>query len=141
MGDDTRSSPQPRQRAPRGTETILFADDDEDVRRFVSMTLESLGYTVLTAVDGGDALRALAEHDGTVHCLLTDIVMPDMTGFDLGRSISRDYPAIRILYLTAHLDHASVRNLTRTNAMNLLRKPLTPLQLGEKIRAVLDSER
>ncbi len=123
----------------RGTETILVAEDEPGVRKLVCETLERLGYTVLQAADGQEALRIL-EDQGPVHLLLTDVVMPVMGGRDLARRVSSSSPAMKVVYMSGYNDDTlAVHGLPQTDAA-YIQKPFTPTALAEKLRQILSAD-
>ncbi len=121
-----------------GTETVLVAEDDPAVRRLVSATLQSCGYTVLEAADGQKALEAWRAHSGSIDLLLTDVVMPNMGGFELVSAVKRCTPSVRVLYMSGH---TGVSALPPTNACAtaFVAKPFTARDLMAKVREVLDA--
>ena len=122
--------------APRGTETILLVDDDDAIRRMAERVLTSLGYTVVVARDGIDALthaRALPRVD----VLLTDVVMPQLSGPQVAERLRRRHPTARVVYMTGWVDDA-IMKLELDTDVALLRKPFTPVGLGRLIRSALD---
>jgi PAS domain S-box-containing protein len=116
--------------APRGTEVVLVVEDASDVARFVKRTLDELGYRVLLATGPDDAFR-LAEAAEDLDLLLTDLVLPGMTGADLARTILRRRPGLRVLYMSGYAADALPRG------GELLKKPFTPGQLAHRVRAIL----
>ncbi len=121
---------------PSGTETILLVDDEAVVRETARIALEAVGYTVLVASDGEGALASCRAHGGSIDLLITDVVMPRMSGrqlVDRLRDVDRD---LRVLYMSGYTDDAIMR--TRIDAgVPFLHKPLTPLTLCRKVREVL----
>ncbi|HEY7637110.1 MAG TPA: ATP-binding protein [Gemmatimonadales bacterium] len=121
---------------PRGSETILLVEDEESVRVFANKALEKQGYTVLEARHGRDALNRLAEHSGSVHLVITDIVMPEMGGSELALEMARDHPEVPILFLSGYSDgELAARGLGPGGAF--LPKPFTSDVLARKVREVL----
>ncbi len=123
---------------PRGTETLLLVEDEEAVRTLCRIALESQGYQVLAASSGRDAVEALARHGGPVHLLVTDVVMPGMSGRVLADLARAKLPGLRVLYVSGYTDDAVVRHGVREAIDAFLQKPFTPLGLVRKVRAVLD---
>src|SRR5262249_2369248 len=91
-------------RDQQGSETILLAEDEPDVRKLVRDALERLGYTVLAAADGYEALRILEQHGQPVHLLLTDVIMPMMNGRDLAKRVQSAEPATKVVYMSGYTD-------------------------------------
>ena len=134
--------PSPRLNAPdlpRGTETILLAEDDPSLREMSATLLRRLGYTVLTAVDGVEALSMKNQQDaGHIDLLFTDVVMPHMSGKELADRIRATYPHTKILFTSAYTEGAVVHQGILNDGVTLLQKPFTPSALANKVREVLD---
>lgn len=124
---------------PRGTETVLLAEDEEPVRKLVSFALRIQGYTVLEAVSGDDALHIASSHPGPIHLLLTDVVMPAPGGRELTDRIRRIHEDIRVVYMSGCIGDAMVRQGVETSPETFLQKPFTPLTLARKVRDALDA--
>ncbi len=123
---------------PRGTETVLLAEDEEEVRALLRRVLVKSGYTVLEAIHGLDAVRWAEDYRGPIHLLVTDIVMPGLGGADLARRLRVLRPDMRVLYISGYADQGpSVREASGPDAV-LLQKPFSAETLAEKVRAVLD---
>ena len=97
-------------RRATGTETILVVEDEEALRKVARRTLDAAGYTVLTAADGDEALLICAQHAGEIHLLLTDVVMPRMSGRVLAQELSKARPALKVLYMSGYTDNAIVHH-------------------------------
>jgi len=124
---------------PRGTETILLAEDDPSLLEMAASLLRRLGYTVLTAVDGVEALSIKNRPDiGRIDLLLTDLVMPHMSGKELSDRIRAIYPRTKILFTTAYAENAIAHQGVLDEGVALLQKPFTPTALASKVREVLD---
>jgi len=124
--------------APGGRETVLLAEDEGAVREFVRDVLVDAGYRVLDAADPAAALRAAALHDGPVHLLLTDVVMPGGTGRRLADALRAERPAARVLYMSGYTDHTVFRHARLDEGTPFLQKPFAPDALLAKVREVLD---
>lgn len=122
---------------PRGTETILLAEDEEGVRAAVCLALESNGYTVLAARNGDEALQLCRQHSDPIHLLITDVVMPQMSGRQLADLVVAQRSRIKVLYLSGYTDDAVVRHGVLEAGMAFLQKPFTPLALARKVREIL----
>jgi PAS domain S-box-containing protein len=130
---------QPERVTPRGTETLLFAEDEEGLRRVGIRILSELGYTVIPARDGADALQQAAIHDGAIDMLLSDVVMPEMNGLELWERLRMDRPALPALFLSGWASDAVVRHGILDGKVPFLQKPFSSQQLGFKIREILDA--
>jgi two-component system, cell cycle sensor histidine kinase and response regulator CckA len=127
---------EPARKVPtKGSETILLVDDEEGVRRLCSAILQSSGYDVLAANNGPAAIAVFEKNAHKIDLLLTDVVMPQMNGFELGRTLAERNPALKVLYMSGYRE-----NISETNPpLSLLSKPFTPDALLEKVREVLDA--
>ena len=142
------SKPAPRRRGsgastrtvPRGTETILAVEDEDAVRRIVKIALESTGYRVIEARSGPEALAAGRRHPGRIDLLVTDVVMPEMSGRNLAERFVKEHPGIRVLYMSGYTDDAVVRHGVAGAGIAFLQKPFSPLALARKVREVLDAK-
>jgi CheY-like chemotaxis protein len=123
----------------RGTETILVAEDEPAVRTLVCGTLEQLGYTVLQAADGHEAVCVLEQH-GPVHLLLTDVVMPVMGGRELARRVHSAGPATKVVYMSGYTDDTLAFQGPPQPGSAHIQKPFTPAALAEKLREVLSAD-
>ena len=125
-------------RAGGGSETVLLVDNDEGVRKLCSAVLQSHGYTVIEAVDGDAGLAAFDKGSGAIDLLLTDIVMPQMNGFELAERLAELDPLLGILYMSGYRDHP-VDFRRNANDRPFLHKPFTPDMLLSKVRETLDA--
>jgi len=123
----------------RGTETILLVEDDEQLRVVVREVLEKNGYRVIEAPQGDDALLFAKEHEETIHMVLTDVVMPLMSGKELARILTRLHPEMKVLYMSGYTQNAVVHHGVLDAGANLLQKPITPELLLRRVREVLDA--
>ncbi len=122
-----------------GTETILVVEDEEAVRRLACRALEAQGYTVLSAAGAREAIRLCEEHAGKIHLMLTDVVMPGVSGRDLARSAAAIRPSLRVLFMSGYTDDAIVHHGVLDAGTPFLQKPFTPRSLAQKVRWVLDT--
>jgi two-component system cell cycle sensor histidine kinase/response regulator CckA len=125
-------------RRTTGTETILVVEDEEALGKVARRTLDAAGYKVLTAADGDEALLQSAQHAGDIHLLLTDVVMPRMSGRALAQELSKTRPALKVLYMSGYTDNAIVHHGVLDRGTHFLGKPFTGADLTRKVREVLD---
>lgn len=125
---------------PRGNETILLVEDEAAVRSFMIKALHQLGYTILEASNGPEALRLVKNHPEAIQLLLTDMVMPHMSGKTVAEEIRILRPEIRILYTSGYTDESIVRQGVLNETIHFLQKPYTSHVLAHKVRSVLDAE-
>ena len=125
--------------AARGTETILVVEDEPAVLSLSQRALEAHGYVVLAASDATTALRLVERHGGTIHLLLTDVVMPGMSGRDLADKLAARRPGSRVLYMSGYPGDAVVQERELKPGSAFLQKPFSPDGLARKVRAVLDA--
>ncbi len=123
--------------APRGTETILLAEDEQDVREVAREFLESAGYTVIEAHDGAEALKKVEKHEGAIDLLVTDMVMPGMTGQELTARMQHSRPEIRVLYMSGYSERAAVDYARGDSSMRLLAKPFSRWALLRAVHEIL----
>jgi PAS domain S-box-containing protein len=121
-----------------GRETILLVEDEPAVRGLVQETLRIHGYTVLEARHGIEALMTGAKHQGPIHLLLTDVVMPQMSGPEIAEKIQVVRPGIKVLYMSGYPDHPVFEQGRISRETSFLPKPFTPNVLAKKVRDVLD---
>ena len=124
--------------APRGSETILLVEDDETVRQTAQEMLEMSGYRVIETSDTADSRRLAAQHRGPIHLLLTDVIMPGMSGPALAAQVASLRPGIRVLYMSGYTGDALGQRGMVEPDMAFLQKPFTPEALARKVRETLD---
>jgi PAS domain S-box-containing protein len=130
--------PPPPTRALNGTETVLLVEDETPVRTLVQDILSKHGYSVLDARDGVEALEMSRRHRGLIHLMVTDVVMPGMSGIELARRFDVERPETRVLYLSGYTDDVVLRNGVLRPGTAFLQKPFTPESLLQKVRSLLD---
>ena len=126
---------------PRGTETVLLVEDAAAVRVVSKQVLERQGYTVLEAPNGESALHLAQRHQGPIHLLLTDVVMPRVGGRELAERLLVNRPDARVLYTSGYTDDSVVRHGILEGGVAYLQKPFSPQTLARKVREVLDRHR
>jgi len=128
----------PAPASPTGSETVLLVEDEPALRRLSRRVLAQFGYTVLEAPDGEEALNLAEAYEGPINLVLTDVVMPRLSGRDLAERVRASHPEARVLYMSGYTDDAVVQHGVLTQEVSLLRKPFTPYALAARIRDVLD---
>lgn len=121
-----------------GHETILVVEDDPGVRDVAVRSLRGHGYTVLEADSGTEALTVLAEHSDSVALVLTDVVMPKMSGRELAEIVHADYPELKVIFTSGYTDDSVVRHGILAAEVAFLQKPYTPNNLAARVRELLD---
>jgi two-component system cell cycle sensor histidine kinase/response regulator CckA len=124
---------------PKGTETILLAEDENGVRALSRQILTGSGYSVLEAADGKEALRIAIGHRKPIHLLVTDVVMPGLGGRQVAEQVLRLHPEAKVLFLSGYTDDAVVHHGILHEEVQFLQKPFAPFALACKVREVLDS--
>jgi two-component system, cell cycle sensor histidine kinase and response regulator CckA len=127
--------------APHGSETILLVEDEEAVRHLLRDILRRYGYTVLEAENGPVAIELCKAFDGPIHLVVTDMVMPQLSGWEVADAVSALRPKARIIYMSGYIEHVVVEQRVLESGVAFLGKPFTPETLGRKVREVLDGER
>jgi signal transduction histidine kinase/ActR/RegA family two-component response regulator len=117
--------------------TVLLVEDQEHVRRYVALVLTGLGYHVLEADSGADALAVAAAHRGPLDLLLTDVVMPGLNGRALAEQMTSQYPSLKVLYMSGHSDDIADRHGILRSGGAYLQKPFGAEVLGQKVHEVL----
>ena len=125
---------------PLGNETVLVVDDDDAIRRLVKDTLEPLGYNLLEAGSGEDALAVMKRSEEKVDMVLTDLIMPGMNGHELLDIIRQVQPDIKSILMSGYTDDIVVHCGDISSGVNFINKPLLPVFLSNKVREVLDTE-
>jgi CheY-like chemotaxis protein len=125
----------------RGDETILLVEDEPLVRNLAVQALRAHGYTVLVAGSGGAALAVARAHSGTIDLLVTDVVMPQMSGTQVAQQLSASRPGVKVLYISGYTENTAVHRDVLEQGIAFLAKPFTPSVLAHKVREVLDSRK
>jgi nitrogen-specific signal transduction histidine kinase/CheY-like chemotaxis protein len=126
--------------SPTGSETILVVEDDKLLREFICEVLGSSGYSVLAASNGNEALELVAQHKGAIHLLLTDVVMPGMSGRALSTQLLSAQPKLKVLYMSGYTENAIVHHGVLDRGVQLIQKPFTIGSLARKVREILEEK-
>lgn len=124
---------------PQGNEMILIVDDDDAIRRLIRDALEPLGYTILEAGSGEDALAVLGRTKEKIDLVLTDLIMPGMNGQELIETILQDQPDIKSILMSGYTDDIIAERGDLKPGVDFINKPLLPIALSNKVRDVLDA--
>jgi CheY-like chemotaxis protein len=135
-----RKSQQGVVRLRRGTETVLLVEDDDGVRALTRMILERSGYRVLEARNGGEALLLCEQHKGPIHLLVSDVVLPQLSGGQLAERLASLQPTMKVLFMSGYTDDAIFHHGSLAAEAPFLHKPFSPETLAQKVREVLDGE-
>ena len=119
--------------------TVLLVEDEMEVRRLAGMVLENAGYTVLEAASGPEAMALALQYTLPIHILLTDVVMPQMSGYNLARQLGQYHPGIKVIYMSGYMGSDLIRYGIDTANISLIQKPFKPHHITETIEAVLTS--
>jgi CheY-like chemotaxis protein len=123
---------------PRGSETVLVLEDEEALRAIVREILEAAGYAVLEAADGAEALHVVQRHEGPIDLLLSDVILPGMSGPELARSLVEMRPRLKVLYMSGHDEASIVHRELLESGLAILQKPFASDVLLRKLRDLLD---
>ena len=135
----TESLFMPADTAPVGLETVLLVEDEPGVRALAEVVLRKLGYTVLVAENGVEALRVWEESRGAIDVVLTDVIMPRMNGSELTKRLRELNPRLRILFMSGYTDDILTDQGVLAGETQLIQKPFTADALARKLRSVLDA--
>lgn len=125
---------------PRGVETILLVEDEDVVRGLAKQILEQSGYKVLAAARGAEAIGLCQQSVDPIHLVLTDVVMPEISGKEVADRLRELRPGVRVLFMSGYTDAAIVHHGVLDSNIEFIQKPFTPVALIRKVREVLDSE-
>ncbi len=129
----------PAQFLPHGTETVLLVEDEGGVRNLIQVILQANGYTLLVASNGHEAVRISRQHDGPIHLLITDVVMPGMSGRELAEQLRPMRPQMKLLCLSGYTEDALLHHGISCEEFAFLQKPFTPASIAYKVREILDA--
>jgi two-component system cell cycle sensor histidine kinase/response regulator CckA len=129
--------PAPRTASLRGTETLVLVDDEEDILELTAGYLGSMGYQVISALSGEDALEKIGGHAGKIDALITDALMPGMPGTQLAKKVRELRPEIKILYMSGYAEDSGILSSLRRDGEDFLQKPFGLTELGLRIRELL----
>jgi PAS domain S-box-containing protein len=133
----TQATPARTSKPAGGSETILVVEDQEEVRRMILASLESCGYRVLEAADGRAALDLASRHEGVIDLLLTDVIMPGMTGKETADRLALFRPNMKVLYISGYSGQVIAHRGVIDDSVAYLQKPFSPFALAAKVREVL----
>ncbi len=133
------AKPTPQERVKMGTETVLLVEDEPDLRELTRTVLAAKGYTVVEARNAEEAERLAESNGAQIHLLLTDVIMPGISGRELAKRILARQPAMRVLYMSGYTYNVIAQGGTLERGVSFLQKPFTPSALVEKVRDVLDA--
>ena len=131
--------PERRRISARGAETILLVEDEKAVRMMIGKTLQSKGYAVLEAQHGQEALSICEDYSGPIHLMVTDVVMPLMSGKELAEQLAPQRPEMKVLYMSGYPDNSIVQHGVLEPGTEFLQKPFTLNTLEAKVREILDA--
>lgn len=130
---------EPSEEMARGEETILFVEDDDEVRKFMNRTLKTLQYNTFEACNGLEALEIVRRNKLKLDLLITDVIMPEMGGKELAEEIVKFVPGIKILFTSGYTDNHIVRSGRLDQGINFLQKPFSIKEISKKIRYILEN--
>ena len=135
---DLQTMVQPAEASLRGAETVLLVEDEDTVRNLTGAILKQNGYVVIESRHGGEALLICERYEGPIHLLLTDVVMPQMSGRELAERLSQLRPGLKVLFMSGYTDNDNIRLDSLETERAFLQKPFTPELLLRTVRALLD---
>jgi CheY-like chemotaxis protein len=137
--EDSISSREVPVSLPQGTETILLAEDEPSLRQLMARVLRTQGYTVLEAADGHEALTLAQANGAKIQLLLTDVIMPGLSGKTLAEWLGQVNPQVRVLFISGYINNNAVRDAMSRPGTFFLQKPFNPLDLTKKVREAIEA--
>ena len=137
---DRRSTPEETGTAvptERGNETLLLVEDQQAVRSYAGAALKGYGYRVIEACDGNEAIAAAENYAGEIHLLLSDVVMPGISGKDLAERLKEVRPGLKVLFMSGYTADVIAQRGVLDRSVAFLHKPFSPMELAAKVRSVL----
>lgn len=135
--EEARTS-QPAKTLPRGGETVLIVEDEAEVRRLTVRILKNQGYRVLEASRGEDALQVYAQYGAPVHLMVTDVILPGMSGRELAERLRSLHPKLKVLYMSGYTENTIIHNEVLEEGVNYIQKPFSLKKLVRTVRQVLN---
>jgi CheY-like chemotaxis protein len=135
--EERHGVPRPTEAIPSGTETVLLTEDEMDVREIARQFLESGGYTVIEAKDGSEAMKLFRESRNKIDLLVTDMVMPGMTGQELAVRLQLERPELRVIFMSGYSERAATEMADADPGVRLLTKPFSRASLLRAVREIL----
>src|SRR5467141_3905689 len=134
-------APKPSAEIPAGTETVLLTEDEQDVREIAREFLESGGYKVIEAKNGKEAIAIATEHRGKIDLLVTDMVMPGMTGQELAVQLQREHPGVSVVFMSGYSEHAATEMANADPSVRLMTKPFSRGAILRTVREILQARK
>jgi PAS domain S-box-containing protein len=132
-------TPKPAAEVPAGTETVLLTEDEQDVREIAREFLESGGYKVIEAKDGKEAIKLASEQRGNIDLLVTDMVMPGMTGQELAVHLQKEHPGLAVVFMSGYSEHAATEMANADPTVRLMTKPFSRAAILRTVREILQT--
>jgi two-component system, cell cycle sensor histidine kinase and response regulator CckA len=134
-------APKPAVELPVGTETVLLTEDEQDVREIAREFLESGGYKVIEARNGKEAIAIATEHRGKIDLLVTDMVMPGMTGQELAVKLQEEHKGLSVVFMSGYSEHAATEMANADPSVRLLTKPFSRGAILRTVREILQARK
>jgi CheY-like chemotaxis protein len=134
-------TPKPAAELPVGTETVLLSEDEQDVREIAREFLESGGYTVIEAKNGREAIELAEKYGEKIDLLVTDMVMPGMTGQELAVRLQREYPGLAVVFMSGYSEHAATEMANADPSVRLMTKPFSRSAILRTVREILQAHK